>query len=119
MIDLLSILSTNTERDVLPHVIHNLANVLAQLVPANVGEHGFVPATDVVSDTARGDCVLIRHDAADGYSVAFVMVGHEGDPLGGFGTRLDLAHSTRIRCAPNWNSINPLHHRKFTFCLSR
>ncbi len=109
MIDALVVFPADAEADDRPDVVHDAVNVGAKFSGGHVHTDGFVAAGDVVTDAGRADGVFVGDDPADGDGVAFVVVGHERDFVGGEGAGFDLGDGTGLGRAPDGNVVYELH----------
>src|SRR5262249_18516001 len=109
MVDTFVVAAADAEADGAPDIVHDALDGFAKLFAGHVNADGFVAAGDVIADAGGADGVLVGDDAADGHSVALVVVGHEGDSVGGAGAGLNLRNRAFVGLAPNWNAVDELH----------
>jgi hypothetical protein len=110
VVDRLLVLAGQTEADGSPDVIHDPGNVGAHVGAIGVGEHGFVPAADVVADTGRAHQILVSDDAANRHAVAFVVVCHHRRLAEDVVAGLDLLERRYVYGrAPDRNVVVDLH----------
>ena len=71
----------------------------------HIDTNGLVAAADVVADTGRADRILVCHHAADGHTVADVVVGHQCDLVGGARAHTNLVKRTIIGLTEHRNLV--------------
>ncbi len=93
------------------HLIHDLLNIFAHIVGADVGTHAFQAAGNVVADTTGTDGITIGDHAANGHRIALVAVGHQccAGCRGVGGAALDLADGRIIVLAPDGDIVEDVH----------
>ena len=84
------ILQANAKREPRKYIIHDLADIAADIVGLGIKANGLVATANVVADTGWADFVRVGHHATDGHSIALVVVSHQCHAIRGFRTASDL-----------------------------
>jgi len=87
---LLFVIPAHSEGDGSKHIVHDSGDIFPRLGTRHIGQNGLVSARDIVTNTARGDCVPVRHDPSDRDGIALMVVSHQGHTIRGQGTGFDL-----------------------------
>src|SRR5258708_36040860 len=103
MIYLLSVASSDSKTNRLPHTIHDLCDVCSKCGARHIDEDGFVAASNIESHAARTDRFFVRDYAANRNGVALVMVGHQRNLIGCLCASLDLTECAFVWRSPHGN----------------
>ena len=104
----LAVLAADAEREGAPQVVHDRADVAAQLPGIGVQQHRLVAAGHVEADSGWADVVGIGDHAAHGDRVAEVVIGHEGGVVGALPAALHLLHGAGVGDAPHRQRVDHL-----------
>jgi hypothetical protein len=99
------VLAAYAEADDVPHIVHDASDVGAQLGARHVEAHGLIAAADVITNAGRADGIPVGDYAADGNTVANVVVRHEGDLVRSASADANLVQSALIGRAEDRNLV--------------
>lgn len=94
------------------NLVHDRRNAVLYVREGRVRKHRLIPAADVKPHARGADRIPVGSDASDGHRVAFMMIGHHGNLVGGLGASLDLSKRALVYgSSPNGDAVSPLHGR--------
>ena len=105
VVDRLRVLAPDAERQRAPQVVHDEADVAADLRGVGIQQHGLVPAPDVEPRPRRADPVRVGDHPADRHGVAQVVVGHERRSLRPMSAAPHLLHGCVFGIAPDRDAV--------------
>ena len=108
MFDPLPVLLPNAERNRSPYIIHDSVDMWFHFRRGDIQKNRLIAAGDIVADPCRIQLVFVGHHAADGNSVAQMMIRHQRNRVGFLGAVDNLIDSVVQRVAPNRYTANYL-----------